>query len=351
LLAVPGVGKITLLGQQDERIYLDFSYHKLARLGLTVQDVLSIVKRENTVESGGFVDTARNRIYMRTGNGAEGATAIAHLPIAVHGKLLQLADIAVISRGTVEPPTATIEVNGKPALALGISMAQGGNILDLGRRIAARMAQIEPSLPLGVHAVRFNDQSLVVAKDVGEFQESFFEALAIVLLVSFVSLGWRTGLVVAISVPLVLAGVMVGMKFMGADLQRISLGAMIIALGLLVDDAIIAVETMLVKLEQGWDRVRAGSFAFTSTAFPMLTGTLITAAGYLPVGLAQSSTGEYTHDIFRVVGLSLILSWFVAVLFVPYLGSILLKTPKHQAAETDHAVYDTRRQPAILSVL
>jgi multidrug efflux pump len=342
LLAVPGVGKITLLGQQDERIYLDFSYHKLARLGLTVQDVLSIVKRENTVESGGFVDTARNRIYMRTGNGAEGATAIAHLPIAVHGKLLQLADIAVISRGTVEPPTATIEVNGKPALALGISMAQGGNILDLGRRIAARMAQIEPTLPLGVHAVRFNDQSVVVAKDVGEFQESFFEALAIVLLVSFVSLGWRTGLVVAISVPLVLAGVMVGMKFMGADLQRISLGAMIIALGLLVDDAIIAVETMLVKLEQGWDRVRAGSFAFTSTAFPMLTGTLITAAGYLPVGLAQSSTGEYTHDIFRVVGMSLILSWFVAVLFVPYLGSILLKTPKHQAAETDHAVYDTR---------
>jgi multidrug efflux pump len=342
LLSVPGVGKITLLGAQDERIYLDFSYRKLAELGLTVQDVLTLVRHENTVASGGFVDTARNRIYVRTGNGADGAAALAHLPIAVHGKLVPLSDIATISRGTVEPAVSGLAVNGKPALALGISMAPGGNILDLGRRIAARLAQIEPTLPLGVHAIRFNDQSLVVAKDVREFQESFVEALAIVLLVSFVSLGWRTGLVVAISVPLVLAGVMVGMKFLGIDLQRISLGAMIIALGLLVDDAIIAVETMLVKLEQGWDRVRAGSFAFTSTAFPMLTGTLITAAGYLPVGLAQSSTGEYTRDIFRVVGMSLIFSWFVAVLFVPYLGSILLKAPEHGATETDHAVYATR---------
>jgi multidrug efflux pump len=342
LLGLPGVGKIALLGQQDERIYLDFSYHKLAQLGLTVQDVLAVVKHENAVTSGGFVETAHNRVFVRTGNGADGAAAIAHLPIAVHGKLVQLSDIATISRGTIEPPDSTLAVNGKPALALGISMAEGGNILDLGRRIAARMAQIEPTLPLGIHTVRFNDQSVVVAKDVSEFQESFFEALAIVLLVSFVSLGWRTGLVVAISVPLVLAGVLLGMKLIGIDLQRISLGAMIIALGLLVDDAIIAVETMLVKLEQGWDRVRAGSFAFTSTAFPMLTGTLITAAGYLPVGLAQSSTGEYTRDIFRVVGMSLIFSWFVAVLFVPYLGAILLKTPKHQATETDHAVYDTR---------
>jgi len=342
LLAVPGVGKVALLGQQDERIYLDFSYHKLAQLGLTVQDVLAVVKHENTVASGGFVDTRQSRVFVRTGNGADSAAAIAHLPIAVRGKLLQLADIAQISRGTVEPPESTLAVNGKPALALGISMAQGGNILELGRRISARMAEIAPTLPLGVHAVRINDQSQVVVKDVGEFQESFVEALAIVLLVSFVSLGWRTGLVVAISVPLVLAGVMLGMKILGIDLQRISLGAMIIALGLLVDDAIIAVETMLVKLEQGWDRTRAGSFAFTSTAFPMLTGTLITAAGYMPVGLAQSSTGEYTRDIFRVVGMALVISWFVAVLFVPYLGSILLKAPVQGAAEADHGVYDTR---------
>ena len=194
----------------------------------------------------------------------------------------------------------------------------------------------------GLTAIRLNDQSQVVAKDVAEFQESFLEALAIVLAVSFLSLGWRTGLVVAISVPLVLAGTLVGMKLLGIDLQRISLGAMIIALGLLVDDAIIAVETMMVKLEQGWDRMRAGSFAYTSTAFPMLTGTLVTAAGYLPVGLAQSSTGEYTRDIFRVVGLALVLSWIVAVVFVPYLGSILLPEVAHKAGNAEHAVYDTR---------
>ena len=235
-----------------------------------------------------------------------------------------------------------MRVNGKPALGLTISMAQGGNIVDLGRRIAARMQAVAPTLPLGVTAIRLNDQSQVVAKDVAEFQESFLEALAIVLAVSFLSLGWRTGLVVAISVPLVLAGTLVGMKLLGIDLQRISLGAMIIALGLLVDDAIIAVETMMVKLEQGWDRMRAGSFAYTSTAFPMLTGTLVTAAGYLPVGLAQSSTGEYTRDIFRVVGLALVLSWIVAVVFVPYLGSILLPEVTQRASNPEHAVYDTR---------
>jgi multidrug efflux pump len=344
LLHVPGVGKITLLGQQDERIYIEFSARKLARLGVSVEDVLAVVRRENSVASGGFIDTAHNRVFVRAAGGIDGAAAVARLPIAVHGHLVPLSDITTVSRGVVDPPDSTLSVNGRPALALGISMAQGGNILELGQRVAARMAEIEPTLPLGVHAIRINDQSEVVAKDVGEFSESFFEALAIVLLVSFVSLGWRTGVVVAISVPLVLAGVMVGMKFLGTDLQRISLGAMIIALGLLVDDAIIAVETMLVKLEQGWDRTRAGSFAFTSTALPMLTGTLITAAGYLPVGLARSSTGEYTQDIFRVVGLSLIISWFVAVLFVPYLGALMLPEPTHHAAgiDAEHAAYDTR---------
>jgi multidrug efflux pump len=341
LLSVPGVGKIQVFGAQDERIYLEFSYHKLAQLGLSLSDVLSVVRHENHVTSGGFVDTPSNRIFLRTDLGAQGAAQIARLPVAVHGHLVPLSDIVTISRGTVEPPDSAMFVNGKPALALGISMADGGNILDLGQKIAARLKEIEPTLPLGVHDVRFNDQSQVVAKDVGEFQESFFEALAIVLLVSFLSLGWRTGLVVALSVPLVLAGVMFGMKLLGVDLQRISLGAMIIALGLLVDDAIIAVETMLVKLEQGWDKLRAGSFAFTSTAFPMLTGTLITAAGYLPIGIAQSSTGEYTRDIFRVVGLSLVISWFVAVLFVPFIGSALLR-PAHATERDLHEIYDTR---------
>jgi multidrug efflux pump len=344
LLSVPGVGKLQLAGDQEERLYIDFSHRKLAELGLSVPDVMAVITRENAMEAGGFTDTKQDRVYVRTGNGLDGVEALRGIPISAGGRRLKLGDIASVSRGTVDPPAATMRVNGKPALALTISMAQGGNILDLGRRVAVRMQEIAPTLPLGVASVRLNDQSHVVAKDVAEFQESFLEALAIVLMVSFLSLGWRTGLVVAISVPLVLAGTLVGMKLLGIDLQRISLGAMIIALGLLVDDAIIAVETMVVKLEQGWDKMRAGSFAYTSTAFPMLTGTLVTAAGYLPVGLAQSSTGEYTRDIFRVVGLALLLSWFVAVLFVPYLGSLLLSEKHHGtvADNAEHAHYDTR---------
>jgi len=340
LLAVPGAGKVTLLGTQDERVYLEFSYHKLATLGLTAQDIFAAVRRENSVTAGGFVETGHDRIYVRTSGVLDAPAALASLPIQVHGHLVPLGDIVSIHRGTVDPPVSTMRFDGKPALGLAVSMAEGGNILDLGRALASRVAAIAPTLPLGVRMARLNDQSEVVAQDVGDFQESFLEALAIVLLVSFLSLGWRTGIVVAISVPLVLAGVLVGMKLIGIDLQRISLGAMIIALGLLVDDAIIAVETMQVKLAQGWDRMRAGSFAYTSTAFPMLTGTLVTAAGYLPVGLARSSTGEYTQDIFRVVGMALILSWFVAVVFVPYLGASLL--PKSTAHGAEHDVYDTR---------
>ncbi len=335
LLPVPGVGKALLFGLQDERIELDFSYRKLAELGLTLPQVFAAIRTENSVVASGFVDTANDRIRVRTHPAANAVEKLLKLPIQARGHLLRLADLASIHRTTVEPPVSTMRLNGRPALGLGLTMAEGGNVLDLGRRVAARVADITPTLPLGVHLARLNDQSQVVARDVGDFQESFVEALAIVLLVSFVTLGWRTGIVVAISVPLVLAGVLVGMKLLGIDLQRISLGAMIIALGLLVDDAIIAIETMAVKLEQGFDRVRAGSFAYTSTAFPMLTGTLVTAAGYLPIGLARSSTGEYTQDIFRVVGLALILSWLVAVFFVPFLGAALLAKPKPDAAHHD----------------
>ncbi len=339
LLGVPGVGKIALFGQQPERIELDVSYRKIAELGLTLQDVLAAVRAENTVAVSGFAETGTDRIQLRTRPSVNAEQTLMDLPIQAHGHLLHLADLATVSRTVQDPPQATMHLNGRPALGIGITMADGGNIVSLGKLVAQRLAQIEPTLPLGVHIARFNDQSSVVNHDVDDFQESFLEALAIVLLVSFLSLGWRTGIVVAISVPLVLAGVFIGMRLLGIDLQRISLGAMVIALGLLVDDAIIAVETMAVKLEQGWDRVRAGSFAYTSTAFPMLTGTLVTAAGYLPVGLAQSSTGEYTQDIFRVVGMALILSWFVAVLFVPYLGAALLPMPKPGAAHED--VYGT----------
>ncbi len=335
LLPVPGVGKVALFGQQDERIEIDVSYRKLAELGLNLQDVLTAVRTENSIVSAGYVDTAHDRIRVRTRPAAGAAETLAALPVQAHGHLLRLADIATVRRTTVDPPTSTMRLNGKPALGIGITMADGGNMLALGRAVSAKLAATEGGLPLGVHLTPLNDQSKVVAVDVDDFQDSFLEALAIVLLVSFVSLGWRVGIVVAISVPLVLAGVFIGMKWMGIDLQRISLGAMVIALGLLVDDAIIAVETMAVKLEQGWDRVRAGSYAYTSTAFPMLTGTLVTAAGYMPIGLAQGSTGEYTQDIFRVVGLALILSWFVAVLFVPFLGAALLPEPKAGAAHRD----------------
>jgi multidrug efflux pump len=337
LLDVPGIGKVMLVGQQDERITIMVSEHKLAELGVTLAQLFDAVRRENSVVASGFVDTAHDRIRVRTRPALAAVETLAGLPLSVQGHLLKLSDIATVRRETLDPPDATMRFNGKPALGLAISMADGGNVLDLGKLVAARLVQIAPTLPLGVRLDRLNDQSQVVASDVGDFQEAFLEALGIVLVVSFISLGWRSGIVVAISVPLVLAGVFIGMRVLGIDLQRISLGAMVIALGLLVDDAIIAVETMNVKLAQGWDRVRAGSFAYSSTAFPMLTGTLVTAAGYLPVGLAQSSTGEYTQDIFRVVGMALILSWLVAVLFVPLLGATLLpQKPAHQA---EHDVY------------
>ncbi len=338
LLSVPGVGKVVLVGQQQEQVNIEVSYRKLAELGLTLPDLFDAVRRENSVVAGGFVDTAHDRIHVRTRPALHAAEALAALPISAHGRLLRLGDIAAISRGVADPPASTMRYNGHPAMGIGISMADGGNMLSLGRLVSERMATVLPTLPLGVEVGRLHDQSTVVAADVGEFEGSFVAALCIVLVVTFISLGWRSGVVVAISVPLVLAGLFIGMKLLGIDLQRISLGAMVIALGLLVDDAIIAVETMVVKLEQGWDRVRAGSFAYTSTAMPMLTGTLVTAAGYLPVGLAQSSTGEYTQDIFRVVGLALILSWFVAVLFVPLIGASLLPTKKRRPQ--GHDVYD-----------
>ena len=343
LLSVPKIGKINLYGTQDERIAIEVSVRKLAELGISLSDVYAVIQKENAIADSGFVDAAHDRIRVRTRPDVDGVRALAVLPIPVHGHLLRLGDFATIRRTTIDPPASTMRVNGTPSLGIGISMADGGNILDLGRNVEQRVNEIAPMLPVGVQLMRLNDQSAVVASDIDDFQESFLEALAIVLAVSFVSLGWRTGIVVAISVPLVLAGVFVGMKILGIDLQRISLGAMVVALGLLVDDAIIAVETMTVKLEEGWDRFRAGSFAYTSTAFPMLTGTLVTAAGYLPIGLAQSSTGEYTRDIFRVVGLALVLSWFVAVFFVPYLGAALLPQPKHHVTESEveSAMYHT----------
>lgn len=340
LLTVPTAGKIVLLGVQEERIWVEVSHRKLSQLGLSITDIMSALQKENVVAAAGFVETNGSRIQLRAAPDIS-MQSVLRLPILAGGKLLPLGDIATIRRGVAEPPASLLRVGGQPAIGLGVAMAEGGNILSLGHALDAKLAGISATLPAGVRITKLNDQPSVVGHDVADFEESFLEALGIVLLVSFISLGWRTGIVVAISVPLVLAGVLLAMKIIGIDLQRISLGAMIIALGLLVDDAIIAVEMMVVKLEQGWDRVRAGSYAWTSTAFPMLTGTLVTAAGYMPVGLAQSSTGEYTQDIFRVVGLALIISWFVAVLFVPYLGVKLLPRPHHLVRDAND-VYDTK---------
>ena len=340
LLTVPEIGKVDMLGEQAERIYIDFSYRKLAQSGVSAQDIFTAIRQENSVSGGASVDTRFDRVFVRTGSGIDGLSMLQKLPLQTHGHLIPLEDLAQISRGTVDPPVFSMNLNGKPALGLMISMVEGGNILEVGRNVAARMREIQTHLPLGVRVVLAHDQPDAVQNSIGEFQESFLASLVIVLLVGFVSLGWRTGLVVAISVPLVLSGVLVAMKLSGIDLHRVSLGAMIIALGLLVDDAIISVETMKVKLDQGWDRLSAGSFAYRSTAMPMLTGTLVTVAGYLPVGLANSSTGEYTNAIFWVVGLSLLLSWIVAVLFVPVLGAELMRPARPEPGKSTE-LYDT----------
>src|SRR5215813_7097269 len=298
LLRVPDVTKVDLLGVQDEKIYIQFSHARLAMLGVPV-------------------------------DGAPlSAEDLANLPFSANGRNLTLSDVAEIKRGYQDPQTIAMRFKGKPVIGLGVVMAPGGNVQTLGKALEQAMAEVEADLPVGITVHRVANQPEVVDKSFEEFISSLFEALAIVLVVSFISLGVRTGVIVALSVPLVLAITFMGMMLLGIDFQRISLGALIIALGLLVDDAIIAVEMMMVKLEQGASRLEAATFAYTSTAFPMLTGTLVTAIGFVPVGFARSSAGEYTNSIFWVVGVSLIISWFVAVLFTPWMGYHLLPQPK-----------------------
>jgi multidrug efflux pump len=340
LLRVPMVQKVDLFGTQDERIYVEVSSRRLAAFNVPLQSVLDALRRENAVSAAGNVDVGSDRIYMRIDVGFDRAEAVRAAPVEAGGRLLTIGDVADVRRGYVDPPRATMRWNGHDAIGLGVVMTKRGNVLELGKALDAELERIRAELPAGVEVGQVADQPRVVERSVGEFQESLAEALAIVMAVSFLSLGWRTGIVVALAVPLVLAATMVAMLVLGIDLHRISLGALIIALGLLVDDAIIAVEMMVVKIEQGWDRLKAGAFAYTSTAFPMLTGTIVTAAGFVPVGFAQSAAGEYTNAIFWVVALSLLISWAVAVIFTPYLGFKLLPAPKHAAA--GHAVYETR---------
>ena len=352
LLRVPDVNKVDIIGERPERIFIEFSHGRLATLGLTPQQIFESVTRQNAVVAGGAVDTASDRINLRVTGAFNGVDAIAAVPVQADGRVFRLGDIAQVKRGYEDPPGFLVRNGGKVALGLGVSMQDGANIVTLGESLKNAMRAITFELPVGIEVTQIADQPQIVEHSVSEFLRSFAEALAIVLVVSFISLGWRTGIVVALSVPLVLAIVFVVMFGWGMDLHRITLGALIIALGLLVDDAIIAIEMMVVKMEQGWDRARAATFAWTSTAFPMLTGTLVTAAGFLPVGFAKSSSGEYAGGIFWVVGLALIASWFVAVLFTPYLGLKLLPDlAKHGAHENPNSIYDTRIYRALRRVI
>src|SRR5215510_5468645 len=352
LLRVRDVNKVDLIGVRPERIFIEFSHAKLATLGITPQQIFDSVAKQNAVVSGGSVDTSADRINVRVTGAFSGAEAIAAVPVQVDGRVFRLGDIASVKRGYEDPPTFIVREGGKPALGLGVSMQDGANILTLGENLKRAMGAIVAELPVGIEVTQIADQPHIVDESVSEFVKSFGEALAIVLVVGFLSLGWRTGIVVALSVPLVLAIVLLVMYGAGLDLHRITLGALIIALGLLVDDAIIAIEMMVVKMEQGWDRVRAATYAWTSTAFPMLTGTLVTAAGFLPVGFAKLSSGEYAGGIFWVVGLALIASWIVAVVFTPYLGLKLLPDfAKHGAHDNSDAIYDTRIYRALRNLI
>ncbi|CAL75769.1 RND efflux transporter [Bradyrhizobium sp. ORS 278] len=351
LLKVNGVTKVNLYGTQDERIYVEFSHAKLATLGITPQALFDSLAKQNNVTPAGTVETSSQRVPLRVTGALDGAKAVAETPVESNGRVFRLGDIATVTHGFVDPPTYKVHQEGKPALGIGVVTAKGANILELGKDVHAASDDFMKAVPQGIELTQIADQPKVVERAVGEFVHSFVEALVIVLFVSFLALGWRTGIVVALSVPLVLGIVFIAMSALGVDLHRISLGALIIALGLLVDDAIIAVEMMVVKMEQGWDRVRAASYAWESTAFPMLTGTLVTAAGFLPIGFANSAVGEYTGSIFWIVAIALVASWFVAVIFTPYIGVKLLPDIKVQHGHDEHAVYNTRMYRGLRAVV
>lgn len=327
ILRVPDVGKVEMLGDQEERIFVEFSHRKLATLGVDPLQIVNVLRQHNNMVPAGRFETGNDQVVLRVTGGFQSAQSVAEIGIQAGGRLFRLGDIATVKRGYVDPPVQKFRYRGQDAIGLAVSMTKGGDIIALGNSLDAQSARIKAYLPAGIEMHQVMDQPKVVQRSIQEFMRTLIEALVIVLAVSFLSLGLRTGVIVALSIPLTLAITFMCMKMLGIDLQRISLGALIIALGLLVDDAIIAVEMMAIKMEQGMDRISAASFAFKSTALSMLTGTLITAAGFLPVGLAKSSAGEYTYSIFAVVGVALLVSWVVAVLFIPYLGYRML--PDH----------------------
>ena len=324
LQRVKDVGKVELIGLQDEKIWIELSNLKLATLGVPLDAVQQALREQNAVSTAGFFETPSERLQLRVSGQFDSVEQIRQFPIRVGDRTFRIGDVAEVYRGFNDPPAPRMRFMGEDAIGLAVSMKDGGDILVLGKALEGEFERLARNLPAGMQLRKVSDQPAAVKAGVGEFVQVLVEALVIVLLVSFFSLGLRTGLVVALAIPLVLAMTFAAMHYFGIGLHKISLGALVLALGLLVDDAIIAVEMMAIKMEQGFDRFKAASYAWTSTAFPMLTGTLITAAGFLPIATAASSTGEYTRSIFQVVTIALLTSWVVAVVFVPYLGERLL---------------------------
>lgn len=342
LLHVPGVKKVNIIGEQAERIYIAFSHDRLATMGLSPQDIFNALNGQNALAAAGAIETRGAQIFIRLDGAFDELQKIRDTPLVAQGKTLTLSDVATVERGYEDPPTMLIRNQHEPALLLGVVMREGWNGLALGKALDAETAKINDSLPLGMTLTKVTDQSVNIRSSVDEFMIKFFVALLVVMVVCFVSMGWRVGLVVAAAVPLTLAVVFVVMEAAGINFDRVTLGSLILALGLLVDDAIIAIEMMVVKMEEGYDRIKASAYAWSHTAAPMLAGTLVTAIGFMPNGFAQSTAGEYTSNMFWIVGLALIASWFVAVVFTPYLGvKILPAIPKVEGGHA--AIYNTPR--------
>ena len=328
LLSVPDVSKIELLGVQDEQIYIEFSMEELANLGIDRNQLLAALQAQNAIRPAGQIETGDESIAIRVSGSFESEQDLADVNFAVGGRMLRLSDIATIRRGYSDPPQPLFRVNGEPAIGLAIAMRDGGDILALGKNITRVMNDAKSELPLGIEPILVADQAVTVDSAISEFMESLWQAIAIILVVSFISLGVRPGLVIALAIPLTLAIVFVVMDFVSIDMQRISLGALIIALALLVDDAMTTTDAMLTRLGEGDDKMSAATFAYRTYAYAMLAGTFVTMAGFVPVGFAASSAGEYTFSLFAVVSIALVVSWFVAVVFAPLLGVVILRPPK-----------------------
>ncbi|WP_130927576.1 efflux RND transporter permease subunit [Pseudomonas sp. Sample_14] len=350
LLHVPGVKKVNIIGEQAERIFVSFSHDRLATLGLSPQDIFAALNNQNVLTPAGSVETKGPEVFLRVDGAFDTLQKIRDTPVVAQGRTLKLSDVATVERGYEDPATFLVRNNGEEALLLGVIMREGWNGLDLGKALDAETVRINEEMPLGMTLSKVTDQAVNIDSAVGEFMVKFFVALLVVMLVCFLSMGWRVGVVVAAAVPLTLAIVFVVMAATGKNFDRITLGSLILALGLLVDDAIIAIEMMVVKMEEGYDRIKASAYAWSHTAAPMLAGTLVTAIGFLPNGFAQSTAGEYTSNMFWIVGIALIASWVVAVAFTPYLGVKLL--PDIKKVEGGHAaIYDTPRYNRFRRVL